>query len=1018
MAETLDLNSGPDLSTSPTDPSQPSNVNFWYQILTSNQEDQQHTLQPSTSSLDSEWGHVFDKSSKKKRQRMDTNSGAGSGVNSASDLSEALSAVSAALSLSSSASSGEKDQWEKEGAEFIRKGVEELPDEMVDNSNENPISFDIQSLPSESSEDDVPLSDSNENNSEIPSTWASEANGETWKSNSQVPELGMVFSSEEEAYEFYKSYADEIGFNVRKGKVQRLTNKAIRKRYFFCSREGFRQKKELSTMTKYKRKETRTGCNAKIHCTVENGKWVISQVSLEHNHPLEDRRRVIGSHTKTNSEAPLMICTDNQAEMAKDVGNKGVQSSNMGCTVCVPDKRINSLQPEAAQCLLNYFRRLQVEDLSFFYAVQLDSNGFTTNFFWRDGRSKVDYDYFGDVLILDKTFRIEEHNIICAPLWGLNHHRQQVLFGCAFLQNESTDSFVWLLETFMEAMDRHQPKTIFTDENELMVDAVKAVLPDAEHRIGIWYIRQNALKHLSALYMQPGFEFLFNKCISDCQTEEEFESRWESLLERFDLSENPWLSRLYKSRQRWACVLLKKTFCAGLQHGENIKSVFQIPKNENTGLLEFAQQYLEEVKKRRLEELDEDFQCNGTAQVTILTSSAIERQAADIYTCTLFKTFQEEFLKCLSVTIEETASNETITTYKLTEEGQKESVVEFNCLDSRVACSCKKFESFGILCVHALKVLNARNIFHIPHKYVLKRWTKSAKCGLPYEYEQEMADEMKQRTVNMLMRKTLNIFTKRVAIEDSKKIAGDYLGKTLEQIEDVLRAKADHREMIDMSRGSSDGLGKQPEISLFSPSLQVDSRITTKDDGDRGIRDSEVDTAKTSDYEENQLIRRKLGLSKKQSHTLQEIFKIHNPFTPSTLRLALAGQLKLDPVTVDDWFRMKRERTKLKQTEAIDDEENGLTRKKLGLSIEQSAFLEKSFKEHNTLNTKQKLALAKQLNLRPRQVEVWFQNRRARTKLKQTEVDCEYLKRCCETLEEENRRLLKAISFIIPPPLA
>ena len=33
-----------------------------------------------------------------------------------------------------------------------------------------------------------------------------------------------------------------------------------------------------------------------------------------------------------------------------------------------------------------------------------------------------------------------------------------------------------------------------------------------------------------------------------------------------------------------------------------------------------------------------------------------------------------------------------------------------------------------------------------------------------------------------------------------------------------------------------------------------------------------------------------------------------------------------------------------------DDEENGLTRKKLRLSKEQSAFLEESFKEHNTLN--------------------------------------------------------------------
>jgi homeobox-leucine zipper protein len=30
--------------------------------------------------------------------------------------------------------------------------------------------------------------------------------------------------------------------------------------------------------------------------------------------------------------------------------------------------------------------------------------------------------------------------------------------------------------------------------------------------------------------------------------------------------------------------------------------------------------------------------------------------------------------------------------------------------------------------------------------------------------------------------------------------------------------------------------------------------------------------------------------------------------------------------------------------------------------------------------------------------------------LKQTEVDCEYLKRCCETLTEENRRLQKELA--------
>lgn len=92
-----------------------------------------------------------------------------------------------------------------------------------------------------------------------------------------------------------------------------------------------------------------------------------------------------------------------------------------------------------------------------------------------------------------------------------------------------------------------------------------------------------------------------------------------------------------------------------------------------------------------------------------------------------------------------------------------------------------------------------------------------------------------------------------------------------------------------------------------------------------------------------------------------------------------------------------------------DEDGSGNTRKKLRLSKEQSALLEESFKDHSTLNPKQKNALAKELNLRPRQVEVWFQNRRARTKLKQTEVDCEMLKRYCENLTEENRRLQKEL---------
>jgi homeobox-leucine zipper protein len=123
----------------------------------------------------------------------------------------------------------------------------------------------------------------------------------------------------------------------------------------------------------------------------------------------------------------------------------------------------------------------------------------------------------------------------------------------------------------------------------------------------------------------------------------------------------------------------------------------------------------------------------------------------------------------------------------------------------------------------------------------------------------------------------------------------------------------------------------------------------------------------------------------------------------------------------------KRERELERSGSGVDDDDGADGaggRKKLRLSKDQAAVLEECFKTHSTLNPKQKVALANRLGLRPRQVEVWFQNRRARTKLKQTEVDCEHLKRWCDQLADDNRRLhkelaeLRALKATPTPPAA
>ncbi|WOK91686.1 homeobox-leucine zipper protein HAT9-like [Canna indica] len=117
-----------------------------------------------------------------------------------------------------------------------------------------------------------------------------------------------------------------------------------------------------------------------------------------------------------------------------------------------------------------------------------------------------------------------------------------------------------------------------------------------------------------------------------------------------------------------------------------------------------------------------------------------------------------------------------------------------------------------------------------------------------------------------------------------------------------------------------------------------------------------------------------------------------------------------DGARCDDDDQVQKESSRIS-----DEEEDGTARKKLRLTKEQSALLEDKFREHTTLSPKQKQSLAKQLKLRPRQVEVWFQNRRARTKLKKTEVELQILRKCCETLTEENRKLQRELQELKAP---
>ncbi|KAL6641143.1 hypothetical protein ACP70R_019324 [Stipagrostis hirtigluma subsp. patula] len=116
--------------------------------------------------------------------------------------------------------------------------------------------------------------------------------------------------------------------------------------------------------------------------------------------------------------------------------------------------------------------------------------------------------------------------------------------------------------------------------------------------------------------------------------------------------------------------------------------------------------------------------------------------------------------------------------------------------------------------------------------------------------------------------------------------------------------------------------------------------------------------------------------------------------------------------------------------EAEEDEDDdlagcrgGLGEKKRRLAAAQVRALERSFEADNKLDPERKARIARDLQLHPRQVAVWFQNRRARWKTKQIERDfaalrarhdalrleCDALRRDKDALAAEIRELREKV---------
>lgn len=560
------------------------------------------------------------------------------------------------------------------------------------------------------------------------------------------PHVGMEFDSDAAAKMFYEDYAKHVGFSTRIHFDRSKADRMGTSREYFCSRDGLKKRAGQS-------------CEAmlKIELSGEN-KWVVTKFIKEHSHTIVNHgklhylrpKRHFASTTNNLAEnlqgmdavpsGVMYVSMDGNgvpAEMSHVGKTTPASGSNytvknvgsLGYTPVYPSRR--RTWGRDAQNLLDYFKKMQAENPGFYYAIQLDEENRMANAFWADSRSRTAYSHFGDAVNLDTRYRLNQYKVPFAPFTGVNHHGQIILFGCALLLDESEATFVWLFKTFLAAMDEHAPVSLTTDKDRAIQAAVVQVFPEACHCINKWLVLREGQERMAHVCVaHPNFQVELYNCINMTETVEEFESFWISILDKYDLKRNDWLQSIYDARRQWVPVYFRDSFFAAIFPSLGFESsFFDGYVNQQTTLPMFFRQYERALESSFEREVEADFDSICTSPV-LRTPSPMEKQAANLYTKRIFAKFQEELVETFVYTANRVDGNGLTSTYRVAkfEDDQKAYYVSLNIGDMNANCSCKMFEYSGILCRHVLTVFTVTNVLTLPPHYILKRWTKNAKC--------------------------------------------------------------------------------------------------------------------------------------------------------------------------------------------------------------------------------------------------------------------------------------------------
>ncbi|XP_021766235.1 protein FAR-RED IMPAIRED RESPONSE 1-like [Chenopodium quinoa] len=309
----------------------------------------------------------------------------------------------------------------------------------------------------------------------------------------------------------------------------------------------------------------------------------------------------------------------------------------------------------------NFSRDLKV------YISNADGMMHLTHVFWVNAIGRRDYQLFGDSLSFHSTYDTNKYSLVFCPFTGVDNHKRCVTFCAALLSKEDINSFVWLFQTFLKCMGR-EPSCIIIDQDSTM---------------GI------AIEKLSVV--------VWNREIDPCVFVDD-----------------------------WNNGLIYGWFTAFYFYTEGENSFFCNFTNPHVTCVEFFVRYETALDAQRHEH-DELIRLNKL-EPQLVTHLHLEKHAAIFYTRAIFNDFQEECEgACFSCVVESCSSlygDGVGFSIIVDNEKRKKFDVTFDLATYESSCTCRMFESQGVLCRHILFVMKGKCIREILDPYILNRWRK------------------------------------------------------------------------------------------------------------------------------------------------------------------------------------------------------------------------------------------------------------------------------------------------------